>query len=89
MFKKVWNILRKWFNTPPNKEDLFGVNIRKTYQTFFKCKHEYEHEDYWCHGENHGKDPFHRKCKWCGDYQIMIYHKFGPIRTEWLSYNIN
>ena len=32
---------------------------------------------------------FHRECKICGEYQVMVYHRFGPIRTEWQSYNID
>jgi hypothetical protein len=87
MLKELKNKFKRWLNTPPNKEDLFGVHIRETYQKLFECKHDYIHEDAWCHGENHGKDLYRRKCKWCGDYQIMVYNRFGPIRTEWRSFN--
>jgi len=77
MLKKLYTKLRKWFNTPPNEKDFFGTSIRKTYQHLVKCNHEYVN-----------KNQFHRECKWCGDYQRMVYYEYGPIRTEWLSDNI-
>ena len=33
--------------------------------------------------------PYRRTCKNCGDYQVMMYHKYGPIRTSWESLNID
>ncbi len=33
---KLLNKIKNWFNSPPNKNDLFGVNIRETYQLIKK-----------------------------------------------------
>jgi len=34
----MFNQIKKWFNDPINKFDLFGVHIRETYQFFRNWK---------------------------------------------------
>jgi len=38
------------------------------------CKHQ------WASSDN-----FHRTCSVCGLKQIIVYYRFGPIRTEWIQ----
>ena len=66
-------------STQPSDNDSFFTNIRRVKQSIFPCKHEWEYYDH---------KQFHRRCKWCGEYQMVVYHKFGNIRKEWKSYNI-
>jgi len=68
----------KWINTPPNQSDLFFVHIREMKQQLFPCKHKWETLKY---------KKFHRKCVICGEYQMLVYHEYGSIRTEWISYD--
>jgi len=39
-----------------------------------KCKHQWV-----------SSDSFHRTCHSCGLQQIMVYYRFGSIRTEWIQ----
>jgi len=32
-----------------------------------------------------GKGSFFRVCEWCGHEQMLVYHRFGSKRTEWVD----
>jgi len=38
-----------------------------------------------CNHQWASSDNFHRTCSVCDLQQIMVYHRFGPIRTEWIQ----
>lgn len=67
---------KRWINTPPDKDDFFLINIRELKQYWFPCKHE------WLKNPDR---PFTRTCKWCDDYHVMMYNRYGNIRTHWES----
>jgi len=58
----------------PDSDDWFGVNIRKTVQSLFPCKHDWVEKD------------FKRKCKKCWKGQYFVYNRFGKVRYEWRDY---
>lgn len=74
---KITLAIKKWLYTKPQETDAFFVHIREFVQTIFPCKHEYKYIT-----------SYKRQCNICGDFQMLVYHRFGAIRTEWKSYNI-
>ena len=74
---------KRWWYIPPNKNDWFFVHIRETFQSIFKCKHDWYYKEQVVHGEPHGLDCYRRYCKVCDEEQYLAYHRFGRIRTEW------
>lgn len=47
------------------------------------CKHEWEHPDRWVHDENHGPDPYERRCVKCSLVQHFCYYRWGEKRYGW------
>jgi len=75
--------IKKWWYTPPNKDDSFFVHIRETFQIFFKCKHHWYNNIDLCHGEVHGLNTAKRYCSICGKKQYLTYPISGNLRYKW------
>lgn len=75
----------KWWNTPPNKNDIFFTRIRRLYQYLNKCDHVWTHDKLIVHGEEHGYNMNKRRCRNCNQKQRLKYHLYGKIRYEWVD----
>lgn len=82
MMKKFLSKIKCWFKTPPYESDLFGVNIRRTVQSFIghTCIWEYRTDN---GEEEHGINTSRRFCKTCNREQHSFYHPYGNIRITW------
>lgn len=46
-------------------------------KSILSCNHKYETKE--------DDEPFRRQCIYCGNKQIMVYYRFGPVRFEWID----
>jgi len=75
--------IKKWWHTPPNKDDSFFTHIRETFQSIFKCRHSWYHPIDICHKELHGLNTAKRYCSICGKEQQIVYYPYGRLRSRW------
>jgi len=65
--------IKKWLYSYPDDDDMFGVNIRKTYQQLYPCIHHWYMY----------KGGFRRKCTKCWKHQYKFYCRYGDNRLGW------
>jgi len=55
--------------------------IKDVIKFVFGCNAPFSGGHDWVENE----EKYHRTCEWCGREQMLVYHKFGSCRYEWVD----